>query len=186
MNKGFQTGAPDPAAARIPPLPDWALDRVHDLTATRIATMRQAGVVIHGDPATLQPPGSYRTSAEAVALDEPTMISITTMVDGLMTMVEAAESAKSPAARTAPSNTPQPPSWPPNWSSEVSVDCGDRCSYAGNDLRRRHHTDDRPIEIADSKTLVPIRVPIPDPSDRSRPTMIGRRRCLLPASSPTA
>ncbi|GAB3930601.1 hypothetical protein GCM10011575_47700 [Microlunatus endophyticus] len=85
--------AQDSTATRL------GLGRVQELTATRIATMCKAGAVIHGDPTTLRPPADYHAAADA-AFDDPTTISIPTMVSGLTALIEAAAAVKSPATRT--------------------------------------------------------------------------------------
>lgn len=90
LNIGFRAGPRDPRASSIPALPTWAVERVQQLTSDRIASLRDTGVVVHGDPETLRLPDSYQPADDA-DFDEPGTISIDPVVDGLMALLEAEE-----------------------------------------------------------------------------------------------
>lgn len=112
MNRGFQTAGPDPEAAAIPALPAWAIERVRELTKTRIATIQDAGIVVHGDPATLQPPPDYQT-ANDTDFDSPTAVRITTMVNGLVALLQAVQTRNTDLAATTATAGTKPLTTPP-------------------------------------------------------------------------
>jgi hypothetical protein len=85
---GLQGAPRGPDEVPIPPLPAWALDRLHELSDQRVREVSASGVRVVGDPERLRLPGAATaTSGESA----PSSISLESAVAGLAALLDASE-----------------------------------------------------------------------------------------------
>lgn len=81
------SGAGQSEGPRVPPFPDWALSRVRDISAERVAAIRDAGVHVIGDPERMLVP-------EDVVPGDPDLlptVSPTTAATAVLSVVDATD-----------------------------------------------------------------------------------------------
>lgn len=109
MLNGLRAAPLDPRERPIPPLPDWAVDRVAELSERRVAEVVDCGAVVLGDPDALRmPPQEREVSGDGL----PEAIGIETAAHAVEGLVEAAlkleRSARRAGARSAKQELQQP------------------------------------------------------------------------------
>ena len=106
LTRGLDRAEREDGERRIPPMPDWARARVAEFTEDRIATVRDSGTRVVGDPEWLRVPTDDGEPAEVVPVPDampiaPAVSAVEGLIDAVMTQRAQREAQRRPEEAAA-------------------------------------------------------------------------------------